>query len=38
VFAPAGEDSLRYAMIVMQVFGAWGAMHYYFAGRRLAAP
>jgi MFS family permease len=35
MFGGAGEDSLRYAMIVMQVIGVWGGVHYYLAGRRL---
>jgi predicted MFS family arabinose efflux permease len=37
VFAQHGEDSLRYAMVVMQVVGIWGAAHFYVAGRGLKA-
>jgi hypothetical protein len=37
VFAGAGEDSLRYALVVMQIVGVWGGLHYWFAGRHLAA-
>jgi MFS family permease len=36
-FAAYGEDSLRYALAVMQIVGVWGAFHYYLAGRRLRA-
>lgn len=36
VFAGYGEDSLRYALVVIQVFGVWGGLHYYIAGRHLA--
>ncbi len=36
-FAEHGEDSLRYAMVVMQAVGIWGAMHFYVAGRGLKA-
>jgi MFS family permease len=35
VFAAFGADSLRYALIVMQVAGVWGGLHYYLAGRHL---
>jgi predicted MFS family arabinose efflux permease len=35
VFAGFGEESLRYALITIQVVGVWGAAHYYFAGRNL---
>jgi MFS family permease len=38
-FAAYGENSLRYALVVMQIAALWSAVHYYFAGRRLrAAP
>jgi predicted MFS family arabinose efflux permease len=35
VFAGFGEESLRYALMAIQVVGLWGAVHYYFAGRNL---
>lgn len=35
VFAAAGTDSLRYALIVMQIAGVWGGLHYWLAGRHL---
>jgi MFS family permease len=35
VFAAHGQDSLRYALVVMQMVGFWGAAHYYLAGRAL---
>ena len=35
VFASAGEDSLRYALVVMQILGVWGGLHYWLAGRHL---
>lgn len=35
VFAAHGEDSLRYALITIQLIGIWGAVHYYIAGRYL---
>ena len=38
VFPAHGEDSLRYALVVMQIAGVWGGLHYYLAGRHLAAP
>ncbi len=38
VFAAHGSDSLRYALITLQVIGVWGAVHYYFAGRNLKQP
>ena len=37
VFASAEEDSLRYALFVMQIVGVWGGLHYWLAGRNLAA-
>ena len=37
VFAGAGEHSLRYALVVMQAAGIWGGLHYWLAGRHLAA-
>jgi hypothetical protein len=37
VFAAHGEDSLRYALVVIQVAGIWGAVHFYAAGCRLAS-
>jgi MFS family permease len=37
VFAGAGEDSLRYALVVMQIVGVWGGLHYLLAGRHLAS-
>lgn len=37
VFASYGEDSLRYALAVIQVVGVWGGLHYWFAGRHLGA-
>ncbi len=36
VFASAGEHSLRYALVVMQIAGVWGGVHYWLAGRHLA--
>ena len=36
VFAGHGESSLRYALVVLQVAGFWGALHFYAAGRHLA--
>jgi MFS family permease len=36
VFASAGEHSLRYALVVMQIAGVWGGLHYWLAGRHLA--
>ena len=38
VFAGYGEHSLRYALVVMQIAGVWGGLHYWLAGRNLAAP
>ncbi len=35
LFAASGADSLRYALVVMQVIGVWGGLHYYLAGRYL---
>jgi MFS family permease len=35
VFASLGEDSLRYALVVLQFAGVWGGLHFYFAGRYL---
>ncbi len=35
VFAPYGEDSLRYALLVWQLVGLWAAVHFYFAGENL---
>lgn len=35
VFAPAGENSLRYALALIQIGGIWGALHYYLAGGHL---
>ncbi len=35
IFRDYGADSLRYAMVVMQLIGFWGAFHYYMAGRYL---
>ena len=32
-----GEHSLRYALVVMQAAGIWGGLHYWLAGRHLAA-
>ncbi len=32
-----GRDSLRYSLAISQLFGVWGAIHFYFAGRALAA-
>jgi len=37
VFAGYGQHSLRYALAAIQLVGIWGAVHYYVAGRRLAA-
>ncbi|MEN3951094.1 MFS transporter [Iodidimonas sp. SYSU 1G8] len=28
-----GQDSLRYALLIVSVLGLWGAWHYYLAGR-----
>jgi MFS family permease len=36
VFASAGEHSLRYALVVMQIAGVWGGLHYWQAGRHVA--
>lgn len=38
VFSSFGEDSLRYALVVMQIVGIWGGLHYWLAGRHLVAP
>lgn len=38
VFAAMGANSLRHALVVMQVIGIWGGLHYYFAGRHLSTP
>jgi hypothetical protein len=35
VFTGSGESSLRYALVVMQVVGIWGGLHYWLAGRHL---
>lgn len=35
--ASFGRDSLRYSLAFMQLLGVWGAIHFYFAGRALAA-
>jgi MFS family permease len=35
VFASTGEHSLRYALVVMQVAGIWGGLHFWLAGRHL---
>ncbi len=37
VFAEAGPDALRYALVMVQVVGIWAAWHYYRAGARLAS-
>ena len=37
VFAGFGEHSLRYALVVMQIVGIWGGVHYWLAGSNLAA-
>jgi len=37
VFAGFGEHSLRYALVVMQIVGIWGGLHYWLAGSHLAA-
>jgi predicted MFS family arabinose efflux permease len=37
VFAPLGADSLRWSLAVWQLVGLWAAVHFYFAGRALAA-
>jgi MFS family permease len=34
-FASFGESSLRYALVVMQIVGVWGGVHYWLAGRHL---
>jgi predicted MFS family arabinose efflux permease len=36
VFSGAGEHSLRYALVVMQLLGIWGGVHFWLAGRHLA--
>lgn len=36
VFFAYGDDSLRYAMLIMEAAGLWGVVHYYLAGRQLA--
>jgi MFS family permease len=36
LFAVHGESSLRYALVVLQVGGLWGALYFYAAGRHLA--
>lgn len=36
VFAGFGENSLRYALITIQLIGIWGVVHYYIAGSRLS--
>jgi MFS family permease len=38
VFAAAGEESLRYALVLTQLAGLWSAVHFYLAGRSLAGP
>ena len=35
-FSSGGTHSIGYALIVMQILGAWGVVHYYVAGQRLA--
>ncbi len=35
--AQFGRDSLRYSLAITQLLGVWGAIHFYFAGRALAA-
>ncbi|MCV0396427.1 MAG: MFS transporter [Rhizobiaceae bacterium] len=37
VFASAGEESLRYALVVLQLLGVLGAVHFWLAGRALKA-
>jgi hypothetical protein len=37
VFAASGAGSLRYALVVMQVAGLWGGLHFWLAGRHLHA-
>jgi MFS family permease len=37
-FASAGEHSLRYALVVMQIAGIWGGLHFWLAGKHLAPP
>jgi predicted MFS family arabinose efflux permease len=34
-FPGHGEDSLRYALVVMQIAGVWGGLHYWLAGRNF---
>jgi predicted MFS family arabinose efflux permease len=35
VFAGAGEDSLRYALVATQILGLWGVWHFFRAGSAL---
>jgi MFS family permease len=35
-FAGSGAHSLGYALVVMQMIGVWGGLHYYVAGRHLS--
>jgi MFS family permease len=37
VFGSAGEHSLRYALVVIQLLGIWGGVHFWLAGRHLRA-
>jgi predicted MFS family arabinose efflux permease len=37
VFSGYGEDSLRYALVSVQLLGVWGGLHYWLAGRAMAA-
>lgn len=31
--ASAGDNSLRYALVLIQIAGVWGATHYWIAGK-----
>jgi len=37
-FAGAGGNSLRYALVTMQLAGIWGGVHFWLAGRALRSP
>ncbi|MDA9230438.1 MFS transporter [Alphaproteobacteria bacterium] len=36
-YADYGQDGLRYALLIVTLLNIWGALHYYLAGRTLAA-
>jgi MFS family permease len=36
-YADYGKDGLRYALLIVTLLNIWGALHYFLAGRTLAA-